>query len=140
MPLKPYRLIKWRRRLLQQCVRSSSYLHHQKLWRLIHIVRYMQIMKLAQFSSIYPQHIRLSQSFSFQGSSYVSKGLLEYLKGYCKYNWCDHHADSEDNVLWEFNGSMGDISPREFIDIWRGFRYGHEVCCEDTSESEDESY
>jgi hypothetical protein len=47
--------------------------------------------------------------------------LLEYLKGNGEDDRCDHHADSEDYVLWEVDCSVGDISPREFIDIWRGF-------------------
>lgn len=65
--------------------------------------------------------------------------LLEYLKGDCENNRCDHHADSEDDVLWEMNCGVGDISPWEFFDIWRVFRDCYEVCCEHTSEAEDEA-
>jgi hypothetical protein len=66
-------------------------------------------------------------------------GLLENLKGNGEDDWCDHHADSEDDVLGEVNCGVGDVGPGEFVNIGGTFRDCDEVCCEDAAEPEDES-
>lgn len=65
--------------------------------------------------------------------------VLEELECDGEDDWADHHADPEDDVLWEVNGGVGDICPREGLDIGRRLADCNVVGPHDAAETDDEA-
>jgi hypothetical protein len=61
------------------------------------------------------------------------------LEGDCEKDGADHHADPEDDVFGEVNGSMRDITPGEFIHIRGTLGDSYKIGPQDASKSNDKA-
>lgn len=64
--------------------------------------------------------------------------LLEDLEGDSEEYGTDHHSNSKNNIFWEMNGGVSDISPREFFYIWGNFGDSDVISPYDAAHADDE--